>query len=301
MVAVDSISGNGSITINPTNELIVNNTLMMQGYNIVKLGYPVNADDSSSKQYVDDAISSNNSTLSVFSLNNVIPSSSPQNGQPLVYLDDGINPPYFQPVNIQLFMNNSFLGQFQDVTLTAPTNGQVYAYNSTTSMFEPTSISGSIAGASDYDNSVPATDLQVIQYDAGLGKFHPVTFSSGASTLASLTDVQLGTLSDKQSLQYDQSLNKWTNQSNGMTLYYYHLYGNESIPPYTTWPVTRSLISSTNLGNLSTFNMNASHARRGITTNALGTCITEINDYTWKINYPGTYNIRYFGYFVNPG
>lgn len=168
-------------------------------------------------------------------------------------------------------------------------------------MFEPTSISGSISGASDYDNSVPATDLQVIQYDAGISKFKPVTFSGGASTLASLTDVQLGTLSDKQSLQYDQSLNKWTNQSNGMTLYYYHLYGNESIPPYTTWPVTRSLISSTNLGNLSTFNMNATHARRGITTNALGTCITEINDYTWKINYPGTYNIRYFGYFVNPG
>jgi hypothetical protein len=125
-------------------------------------------------------------------------------------------------------MNNSFIGQFQDVTLTAPTNGQVYAFNSATSMFEPTSISGSIAGASDYDNSTPATDLQVIQYDAGISKFKPVTFSGGASTLASLTDVQLGTLSDKQSLQYDQSLNKWTNQSNGMTLYFYHLSTNET-------------------------------------------------------------------------
>ena len=31
-------------------------------------------------------------------------------------------------------------------------------------------------------------------------------------------------------------------------------------------------------------------------TNALGTCITEINDYTWKINYPGTYNIRFVCY-----
>lgn len=95
MVAVDSISGNGAITINPTNELIINNTLMMQGYNIVKLAYPVNGDDAATKTSVDDAINTNNSTLSVFSLNNVIPNPSPQNGQPLVYLDDGVNPPYF--------------------------------------------------------------------------------------------------------------------------------------------------------------------------------------------------------------
>jgi hypothetical protein len=80
MVAVDSISGNGAITINPTNELIINNTLMMQGFNIVKLAYPVNGDDAATKTSVDDAISTNNSTLSVFSLNNVIPNPSPQNG-----------------------------------------------------------------------------------------------------------------------------------------------------------------------------------------------------------------------------
>lgn len=95
MVAVDSISGNGAITINPTNELIINNTLMMQGFNIVKLAYPVNGDDAATKTSVDDAISTNNTTLSVFSLNNVIPNPSPQNGQPLVYLDNGIDPPYF--------------------------------------------------------------------------------------------------------------------------------------------------------------------------------------------------------------
>lgn len=53
---------------------------MMQGYNIVKLGYPVNADDAATKGYTDDAISSNNSTLSVFSLNNVVPNPTPQNG-----------------------------------------------------------------------------------------------------------------------------------------------------------------------------------------------------------------------------
>jgi len=80
MIAVDSISGNGAITINPTNELIINNTLMMQGFNIVKLAYPVNGDDAATKTSVDDAINTNNSTLSVFSLNNVIPNPSPQNG-----------------------------------------------------------------------------------------------------------------------------------------------------------------------------------------------------------------------------
>jgi hypothetical protein len=80
MVAVDSISGNGSITINPSAELIVNNTLMMQGYNIVKLAYPINSDDAATKGYTDDAINTNNTTLSVFSLNNVIPNPSPQNG-----------------------------------------------------------------------------------------------------------------------------------------------------------------------------------------------------------------------------
>ena len=123
-------------------------------------------------------------------------------------------------------------------------------------MFEPTSISGSISGASDYDNTTPATDLQIIQYDASISKFKPVTFSGGASTLASLTDVQLVTLSDKQSLQYDQSLNKWTNQSNGMTLYYYHLYSNESVFPYGIWPVSRQIINSTNVGFLFTFLLN---------------------------------------------
>lgn len=55
----------------------------------------MNNDDAATKGYTDDAINTNNSTLSVFSLNNVIPNPSPQNGQPLVYLDDGVNPPYF--------------------------------------------------------------------------------------------------------------------------------------------------------------------------------------------------------------
>lgn len=79
--------------------------------------------------------------------------------------------------------------------MTAPTNGQVYAFNSTSSMFEPTTIltTSLIAGATDFDNSTPATDLQIIQYDAGISKFKPVTFSGGASTLASLTDVDLVT------------------------------------------------------------------------------------------------------------
>ncbi len=65
-------------------------------------------------------------------------------------------------------------------------------------MFEPTTIltTSTIAGATDYDNSVPATDLQIIQYDAGISKFKPVTFTGGVSTLSALTDVQLGTLTN---------------------------------------------------------------------------------------------------------
>jgi len=37
----------------------------------------------------------------------------------------------------------------------------------------------SIAGATDFDNTTPATDAQVVAYSAGSGKFHPVTSAAG--------------------------------------------------------------------------------------------------------------------------
>jgi len=56
----------------------------------------------------------------------------------------------------------------------------------------------------------------------------PVTISGGSSTLASLTDCDINSttpLQNSQILQYNSTLNKWTNTSSAnQNLYYYQVY-----------------------------------------------------------------------------
>lgn len=68
-----------------------------------------------------------------------------------------------------------------------------------------------IRGATDYDDTTAPTDGQVIAWDESGGKFGPANQTGGGGTLASLSDVSLADVQDGQVLVYDAANALWRN------------------------------------------------------------------------------------------
>src|SRR6185369_476455 len=83
------------------------------------------------------------------------------------------------------------------IASTTPTNGQVYAYNSTSSQWEPQNQSGSGTNATQIQSrnvaSTAPTDTQVICWDASGSTWKPCNAGTGggASAVTQLTDLQI--------------------------------------------------------------------------------------------------------------
>lgn len=155
------------------------------------------------------------------------------------------------------------LDELDDCVITLPSLGQSLTYDGINWINQtPPPTTSTIAGATDYDNTTPALDNQVITWSDSLNKFHPTTISGGSSSLATLTDVVLSSpLVDQQSLKYDLATDKWINSVSSSKNYYYFLNVNEQ-GASATWPISKTFLSGIQfITSAMAYNLITPHAR----------------------------------------
>ncbi len=108
------------------------------------------------------------------------------------------------------------LAGLRDVTITTPTDGQLFKYDLASGLW----INGatSLALLSDVTITTVA-DLQVLSWSNSAGKWINRTLSAGATTLAGLSDVTITSVADLDFLRYDNGSSKWKNVNLGLIAY----------------------------------------------------------------------------------
>lgn len=136
----------------------------------------------------------------------------------------------------QTITTTSTIAGATDYNNTSPaTNNQFIMYETSDSKFHPVTLSTTSGYISDISTTAPTAN-QVLQWNSGLSKYVPATVQS--STLASLTDCDINSttpLQNSQILQYNSTLNKWINTSSAnQNMYYYQVCAGPSTDYYSS-------------------------------------------------------------------
>ena len=143
-------------------------------------------------------------SLSIFS--DLQLSQNPASGEVITYDGDFASPTFGKYVNRQISITD-----LSDVSTTAPTNGQILAYNATAGEYVPQVNNSRIADAADV-TLTSVSNGQILAYDAVTSTWKNQA-NTATSSLDGLTDVTITSASNGQALVYNSSTSQWVNQA----------------------------------------------------------------------------------------